>query len=629
MKACKQTPGDCGMNMMSLQERREEQAVPDFVRDLRSDFDDFDPAAQPAAAPRSTLLERLTWFRNLPLARKINTVFGTFLGVGLLMVLVLGLGLGELWNRYNSTARVQETLVAAGQLHSSADALRYHSVRVLYDRSAALREAQSAAASTVLTHVVGLETAVNAEAPELSPRVAAVREEVMRFESTFERASETARDGGNANTAAEAVSAQGNVLMAASAKLASELAARGEAQEASGISYFFNMILIIAVLAAVGAAVLLLGLAYLSRDFSRKIVEITGAMTRLADGDRNFDIAGADREDEIGAMVRALDLFKRASKRLETWARERSEKAEQELQLQQERERERLEAEARKAALLDEVARQFERTVGDVVSGVAAASSQLHTTASRMATSAEEASRRTGEVATSMEEANAGATAAAAASDEFALSISEISRQAASSSELARLATVATGEADETISALAASAEEVGQIVELIQTIAQRTNLLALNASIEAARGGEAGRGFAVVASEVKELAMQTSRATEKVADQIRAMQSTTGASVKALRAIAGQVKELESTAVSIATAVDQQSVAGRDLAQSIDLAARGTEKVSGHIEDVRQLSLSTGAAASQVLSSANDLESQASHLGEQVRGFLRTVRTG
>ncbi len=622
------------MNMMTLQERREEQAIPEFVRDLRADFESEDVAASATAdaAPaqaRASLLERFAWFRDLSLSNKINAIFGTFFAVGALMTLVLGLGLTDLWNRYNATARVQEAVVAAGELESASGELRYAAVRALYDRSARLRESQRASEADVVAQITAIDAALGEHLPEMEPRVTALRDRLDAFRGEADRAGETVRSGGNANAASAALAVEGDRLVTEAGRLASDLAKHAETREASGISYFFNMVLILAVLAAFGATVLLLGMAYLSRDFSRKIVEIAGGMNQLSGGDRNFTIAGAERQDEVGQMVRALELFKRANKWMEDRARERSERIEQELLVQQERERERLEAEARKAALLDEVARQFERTVGEVVGGVAAASSQLHTTATRMAQSAEEASRRTGEVAASMEEANAGATAAAAASDEFALSISEISRQAASSSELARLATEATGEADETISALAASAEEVGQIVELIQTIAQRTNLLALNASIEAARGGEAGRGFAVVASEVKELAMQTSRATEKVADQIRAMQSTTGASVKALRSIAGQVKELESTAVSIATAVDQQSVAGRDLAQSIDLAARGTEKVAGHIEDVRQLSLHTGAAASQVLSSANELEAQAAHLSEQVRGFLSRVRAG
>lgn len=120
---------------------------------------------------------------------------------------------------------------------------------------------------------------------------------------------------------------------------------------------------------------------------------------------------------------------------------------------------------------------------------------------------------------------------------------------------------------------------------------------------------------------------MQTSRATDQVSEQIRAMQNTTGASVSALRAIADQVEQLESTSVSIASAVDQQSVAGQDLARSIDLAARGSERVSHNIEEVRTLSISTGAAASQVLTSSTDLERQAATLRQQAQEFLDKIR--
>ena len=83
---------------------------------------------------------------------------------------------------------------------------------------------------------------------------------------------------------------------------------------------------------------------------------------------------------------------------------------------------------------------------------------------------------------------------------------------------------------------LAEQAQTIGDITGAVNDMAEQTNLLALNATIEAARAGEAGRGFAVVAAEVKTLAVQTAKATERIACQIEAVQSSTQEAVDAIR---------------------------------------------------------------------------------------------
>jgi methyl-accepting chemotaxis protein len=586
-------------------------------------------AATSPAVPATRLGRARHWFATLPVGGKITLFFSCNLAFALLAGLfVVGgyLELGQRGERIRSTheaaLKAERLLVqlTEGQRHAEMLVIDGDPARARAAREALDRAAASAAILADSTAAISVES--DARLALIKDGIADLSRQVSAFDSG-------GADPAGRRAKASAIAATSGAVLEAAQGMTAMLGQQANTMSDDGAALISRLLVMWIVLATALTLITLFAQRYFNRTVGATLTAIAHQMTRIAAGERDVAISGKERHDEIGEMARATEVFHRAGLRLEKLSRERATRAKAELDEQARQQVLREEARIERDRVLHSIADQFERTVGEVVTGVVAASSQLQSTASLMAETAEGASIRTGEASAAMQEANLGASAAAAASDEFAMSIGEISRQAASSAQLAREASLTARQADSTIGALSSSAMEVGEIVELIQTIAQRTNLLALNASIEAARGGEAGRGFAVVASEVKELANQTSRATEKVAEQIRAMQSTTGASVSALRSIAAQIEELETTAVAIASAVDQQSVAGHDLARSIDLAARGTEKVAVHVDTVRDLSLSTGAAASQVLSSATSLESQAATLRMQVQGFLARVRAG
>ena len=581
-------------------------------------------------APRASVPKSLReWFSGLSIGGRITFFFTLNLWFALFAgVFAIGgfIELGDRAARINIThdhALEAERLVAY-----ISEGRRNAELMVIAGESKRSRVAHNELAEADRT-VVGLTEMVRDTNVEAYDRLALIREGIADFRYQIAAFEASAGDPRRRAAQASEVVATGGAVLEAGREMAQLLGKDADARTDAGADLISTLLFIWVFIAGTLTLITIAAQRYVKQTVSGSLRSMAGQMTQLASGEKDVAITGTERRDEIGEMARALEVFHRAGVRLERLSRERAERARAELDQQTRLQVQQEEARIERETMLRDIAGQFERTVGEVVTGVVAASSQLQSTSKLMAATAEDTSRRTGEVADAMEEANLGATAAASASDEFAMSIGEISRQAVSSAELAREATLSARNADTTISALTASAQQVGEIVELIQTIARRTNLLALNASIEAARGGEAGRGFAVVASEVKELANQTSRATEKIAEQIRDMQDTTGASVSALRSIAGQIHQLETTAVSIATAVDQQSVAGQDLARSIDLAARGTERVTGHIEEVRHMALSTGSAASQVLTSATSLEAQAATLRSQVQGFLTRVRAG
>ncbi len=347
-------------------------------------------------------------------------------------------------------------------------------------------------------------------------------------------------------------------------------------------------------------------------QISRPLAAMTDEMTKLATGDLDIEIEGADRTDEVGGLARSLQVFK--------------ENAVKARRLEDEQHQEQLFKEARARAVEEHIV-MFDHQVGEALDTLTAASTEMHATAGSMAATAEETSRQITGVATSSEQASANVQTVAAAAEQLHASVNEISRQVTQSADIAGTAVLEADRTNTAIQGLAATAQKIGEVVSLIQNIASQTNLLALNATIEAARAGEAGRGFAVVASEVKALSNQTAKATEDISTQIAAIQAETGHAVDAIKAIGGTIRQMSEIATAIASAVEQQGAATRDISNNIQLVAQGTNGVAANIAGVNEAAGETGAAATQVLTAADDLSRQADMLRGAVNGFLVKIR--
>ena len=351
----------------------------------------------------------------------------------------------------------------------------------------------------------------------------------------------------------------------------------------------------------------------LARGITRPITGMTEAMRALSRGDLSIAIPGRDKRDEIGTMAEALEVFRNGMMEAEELRKA------QETQKQQA-------AEERRIAMND-LADKFEQSIGEVVGNVTQASSRLQGTAEEMARTAEETSGQSTAVAAASEQVTANVQTVASATEELSASIREIAQQVAEASRMTNEAVGQARSSTQEVQGLTDAAQRIGDVVRIINDIAGQTNLLALNATIEAARAGEAGKGFAVVASEVKALASQTTKATDEIASQIKAMQEATVRSAQVITHIAETIDQLSQSSTAIASAVEEQGAATQEIARNVQQAAVGTTEVAGNITQVSQAANVTGSAATSLLSAAGTLSKDGAALKKQVDGFLREIR--
>ncbi len=269
-----------------------------------------------------------------------------------------------------------------------------------------------------------------------------------------------------------------------------------------------------------------------------------------------------------------------------------------------------------------EMLRDAVRQIGQNTSTLASSSEELSAVSNQMASNAEETATQANVVSAASEQVSKNVTVVASGSEEMQTSIREIAKSANEAAKVAKTAVGVAETTNHTIAKLGESSVEIGKVIKVITSIAQQTNLLALNATIEAARAGEAGKGFAVVANEVKELAKETAKATEEIGQKIEAIQGDTKGAVQAIGEISGIINQINDISNNIASAVEEQTVTTNEIGRNVHEAATGTGEIAKNIGGVAVAAQNTTQGASETQKAAQALSGMASQLQALVSKF-------
>lgn len=240
---------------------------------------------------------------------------------------------------------------------------------------------------------------------------------------------------------------------------------------------------------------------------------------------------------------------------------------------------------------------------------------QVASAMTEMATSFDEVTGNTVELATAAEQTQKEAQEANQLMNTTAKKIGDLRTEVES-------ATSSLGELEE-------DSRRISSVLEVINEIAEQTNLLALNAAIEAARAGEQGRGFAVVADEVRALATRTRESTEEIRGMIDKLQDQVQGVVKVMdrsqieaRSGAEQAQVASQTLDNILSQVDRVTMMTNQIATASEEQQQITGEMSRNVTNITAVAERTLQNASQMIESTGDIDLQVERLDTEAKQF-------
>lgn len=217
--------------------------------------------------------------------------------------------------------------------------------------------------------------------------------------------------------------------------------------------------------------------------------------------------------------------------------------------------------------------------------------SQIVSSSSEIATSAEQQERTANQQAIAVSQTSTTMDELGASSQQLSQQAEAVATDANQALHLAQTGQQAVGQSlrdmDELKQQVAAIAHhidslnehtrQISSIISLVSDFATQTNMLALNAAVEAVRAGEQGKGFAVVASEIRKLADQSKASAERIDTLVlsiqSALQSTTAAANNGTQMVDRSVQTAQVSAnafVGVTEAINQVSLSSQQISLNI-----------------------------------------------------------
>lgn len=375
----------------------------------------------------------------------------------------------------------------------------------------------------------------------------------------------------------------------------------------------------------------------------RKLADMT---KRLAEGDTEFSTGMEKRKDEIGALARALDVFRQAfiaNKRLEAEAEANRNAAEaHRIEVQRRAEEEAAEklriatsglagglkrlASGDLSFSIDETfAPEFEalrqdfnasvRQLGDTLVAIRDAAGSIEQGSGDIAGGVGELSKRTEHQAQSLDETAAALSTITENVSSSAKRVAEARNVAAQANESAKKSGVVVANAEDAMGRIKDSSEKIANILSVMDEIAFQTNLLALNAGVEAARAGDAGKGFAVVAQEVRALAGRSAEAAQEIKDLIENSSKEVANGVVHVRDAGEALNQIGEFIVSINSLMDA-------ITETSNEQSHGLDAVNGALKTLDEVTQHNVSMVEHTDKATSSLASEASRLREMVARF-------